>query len=358
MLVKYIGSRSLYAGILGILLFLAAGCNSCKKETAPKEREPLSLIPNDAVLVASVDVNAVRRSPAYKKLIKRGNPITSLLGECEYDPLPDIDRVSLGLGKDAARTGRGSIVVFGPIKKEKLLTCYSAVLRKQGLRLTEEEKEGITIYAAGSGRPHLSWLDETTLLLGDRDHVEKMISIEKNQAPSIRKNIPLTKLYDRIAPGRHVTIAALPDEGTRRQLKRYAPRGWAAAADARQVGLGIRLQKGMNVLAIMRLTSDIEGEKLAAALKNSLNRWQKSNYIVLTGLASHLRSIKIENAGLEITASANWNDKQVNSLVRLAVDSVDELMRSSSGDMARDLENRLRQTTSSLKQADGGMKTP
>ena len=38
----------------------------------------------------------VRSSAAYKRILRRGNPMGPYLGDCTYDPLLDIDRIWFG----------------------------------------------------------------------------------------------------------------------------------------------------------------------------------------------------------------------------------------------------------------------
>ncbi len=331
----------------------AAGCGSCGSEPAPREREPLSLIPEGVLLVGSVDMDPVRGSAAYKRVLRNGNPMGPYLGDCTYDPLPDVDRVWFGASEEVEQ-GRGAVVVMGRVDRGKVLDCFRNELRRRGLRLEEVEVEGFTVQSAGPGRPHLAWVDAGTLVFGDRANVEKMLALEKGKGRSARHDARLMKLWERAAEGRDVAIAATPDESVSKRLASLVPEEWQPLVSAEQVAIGARFVKGMELMVTVRLRSGAEAERILGRLQRDLTAWQDHDYVVIAGLSSHLKAVRLEGAGPEITARATWTDKQLDTLARLTVDSIEEIARGGPDKAAQNLRERLQGPAPAKRPADGG----
>jgi hypothetical protein len=226
-------------------------------------------------------------------------------------------------------------------------------LRRRGLSLEESEIEGFKAYSAGPRRFHISWVDRGTVVLGDRGHVEKMLALERGKGKSARANDTLLKLYERMARDRDIAIAAIPDQATTKRLTelatRFLPEGqWVDVLKARRAGLGARLNKGVDFFVTLRFASGDEAGTLASQIKSGLERWRDHDYVVIAGLSSHLKAINVEGAGPEITASASWSERQLDAVARLAVDSLEEIMRDGRDQAATNLREKLR------KVRDGG----
>jgi len=295
----------------------------------------------------------LRRSPAYKRILKRGNPMRPFLGECTYDPLPDIDTVWVGLGPEG-KAGHGSVVVLGPVERDKVLECYGKNLNSRGLSLSEQQVEGFTVHSGGPGRPHLAWVDRETLLISDRPHIEKMLALEKGKGRSVLTNDVLMSLYKRMAADRDIALAVLPDEASRERVKGFMPSDWQGATAATRLGVGIRVHKGLDLIASLRLPTGLEAEKLSGSLGRALKRWSDHDYVAIAGLSAHMKAIRIEHAGPELIARAEWNEKQVDSLARLAVDSAEEILRGAGNDPAKALRQQLRGAAEAGSSADAG----
>lgn len=332
------------------LAALGVGCGDCGGEGEAREREPLSLIPADAWVVGSVDMGPLRGSPAYKRVVGDGNPASYYLGsECDYDPLPHIDKLWIGGGDDLEK-GRGVIVAFGPLDRDKILGCFRDEMRQRGLSLDEEEMEGVTVFTPGPGRPHLAWLDAKTLVVADRDTMGKVLALEKGQGSSVRNNQVLYKLWERVARGRDLAVVSTPNEATIKRAGALVPDAYAAVDTTEQVALGMRFMKGLDLYFSLRLEDGDDAARLADRIESDVERWQNNDYIVIAGLSSHLKALNIERAGPEVTASAHLSERQVDSLTRLAVDSIDEIMRD-----GRDPEALVRERLRSAgRSADAG----
>jgi hypothetical protein len=335
--------------LIMVVLTGTVSCKSCQEEAAPRERERLSLIPADALVVASMEMFPLRQSSAYKRLFRDRSPAAYYLGDdCEYNPMPDVDHVWLGADRRLEQ-GKGAMVVIGPVQKDRLLECFRSVARRQGLSVEEQEIEGVTVYSNGPGRIHLAWLDRQTLVVADRENMTKVLAVEKSGAPSVRTNDTLLKLHDRARQGRHVGAGLLPDEASMKRLGKVLPQKYRALTKTEQVAVGANVEKGLDLYAMLRLDSGVEAEKAHQALQQDLDRFKNNDYLVIAGLGSMLEGLRLENAGPEITATLRLSSRQFDSLTRLAMDSVEEFKRS-----GRPPEELLKQR---LQQAvDGGLR--
>ena len=313
--------------------FWLTGCESCRGEPEIREREPLSLIPADSIIVASAEIPPVIRSDAYKRVKRNTNPVEYYLGDCAYDPLPHIDRIWMGGGPDVFE-GKGVMVVMGPVNQDKVLKCYRDDIRRRGLSVEEEENEGFTVYSAGPGRLHMSWLDAETLVLGDRSTTLKVLALERGKGESIRGKQTLFKLWERMAKGQDVAVAILPQVDHLKRMGKLLPKSYQRVTRTEQAALSFRLAKGMDLRIMVRLDSGDDAIHVTKRLESDLEHWSGHEYAEIAGVDEHLEAIRIERAGPEITGTAHWTEKQVRSLAGLAVDSIDEVMRSSDPEKA------------------------
>lgn len=309
------------------------GCESCRGEPEIREREPLSLLPADSIIVASAEVPPVIRSEAYKRVKRNTNPVEYYLGECSYDPLPHIDKIWMSGGADVLE-GKGVMVVIGPVNRDKVLQCYRDDTRRRGLSVEEEEVEGFTVYSAGPGRLHLAWIDAETAVVGSREPTLKVLALERGKGESVRSNPKLFKLWERMAKGQDVAVAVLPTEDQLERLGKILPKAYKSVARSQQAALSLRLSKGMDLKVMVRVDNGEDGEALSKRLTRDIERWSVHEYAEIAGVDQHLKAIRIERAGPEITGTAHWSEKQVRSLAGLAVDSIDEVMRSSDPEKA------------------------
>lgn len=327
-------------GIITLVFCLMSGCGSCSGDQESRDREPLSLIPADAWIVASIEMGAVRAAPAYKRALRQGNPTAYYLGnDCIYDPLPDIDRFWVGAGDEFER-GLGAVIVFGPVNQEKALDCFRANMRRRGLSVEEETMEGFTVHTPGPGRPHVAWLDSKTLVVADRANMEKVLALEKGKGKSVRTNQALLKLWERASQGRDIALAVEPPASAAKRLGNIVPNSYSGLGTAEQALVGLRFSKGLDILVSARLKGHDETNALHKALTRDIDRWKDHDLVVIAGLSGHLNAIRLEAAGPELTASAHMTQRQVDTLVRFAVDSVDEIMRDSDPEEA--IRRRLR----------------
>lgn len=326
--------REVFVSAAVVIAVLAlAGCDSCRGEPPVREREPLSLIPADSIVVASVEVRPVLESPAYERLRRNTNPVSYYLGDCDYDPLPHIDRLWLGGGSDVLE-GKGVLVALGPVNRDKVLECYRNDIRRRGLSVEEEQVEGFTVYSAGPGRLHLAWIDAETSVMGDRGSTLEVLALERGKGKSVRSNQTLFKLWERMAKGQHVAVAMLPEKGHLERLGKILPRSYQALTRTKQVALSLGLIKGMDVRVMLRLDSGEDATKVAKQMDQDIAYWSGHEYAEIAGVNQHLKAVRVEHAGPEITSSAHWTEAQVRSLAGLAVDSIDEIMRSSDPEKA------------------------
>lgn len=353
------------AGLLALAGVVGGGCESCG-ERGPREREPLSMLPGDAWIVASADVSPVRSSPAYARVTKRRNLGAYYLGEqCSYDPIPTLDKLWVGAG-DEFEKGRGVVIAEGTIDRDEVLDCLREHARGQGLKLEETEVEGFTVYSSGAGRLHVAWLDSETVAIGDQRTVEKVLALEKGKGTSARSNAKLLKLWERAARDRDVALAVVPTEAAVKWLAGFMPPAYSGLGTSREALLGLRFSKGLDLIVSVLLESTAEAEKLSKSLRRDLDTIKNNDFIAIAGLSSHLEAINVEQAGAEVTASAHYTERQLDSLVRFAVDSVDEIMNEG-GDPEEAIRRRLKGGNKAAPDAagpdaaapaDGGTKTP
>lgn len=126
--------------IAGLVAFVASTRLGTSAPTAP-EMGTLAHIPAGPLLVAEVDVTALRKSPLGAQLLGEGRAIAGL-GEiqqlCGADPLDGVQRMALAV-PELAGVGFG-LFATGDIDRERLLSCATKIVEGRGGTPVRETK--------------------------------------------------------------------------------------------------------------------------------------------------------------------------------------------------------------------------
>lgn len=186
---------------LGVMAGLGAlWLSPARAAVGPMPGEAL-VLPADARFVMGFDVKRFAASPFYARFASQKGMRPESLAELEektgLDPTRDIDQiVVVGTGGE----GLGIALVTGRFDLYKL----GRTLETEGKGVTGTTHEGLTLYsfAAEGGRTTaVAFLDETSLLFGQKDRVEAAVTSRVRGEAPFRKNAALTALLEKVRPG-------------------------------------------------------------------------------------------------------------------------------------------------------------
>jgi hypothetical protein len=164
---------------------------------------PALLFPADARYVMGFDVKRFTASPFYARYGRQKGMRPEAFAELEektgLDPRRDIDQVVVA-GTETARGGvPGIALVTGRFDLYKLGRTIETQGKARGYN-----HDGVTVYAYGEDGPRataVAFLDDSTILFGQKDRVEAAVSSRTRGETPLRGNAGLLALVEKVRPG-------------------------------------------------------------------------------------------------------------------------------------------------------------
>jgi hypothetical protein len=187
------------AGVLagaGILLL-----DSARAAVGPLPAEAL-VLPADARFVSGVDVKRLISSPLYQRYAPAGarpEAFSDLESKLGIDPARDVDHVFIA--GSGPQDKNGVVVVLGRFDRARL---GQAIETSHKGKVTWKTHQGSTVYLFGEGMrgaQALTFLDDTTLVLGTAAAVESAIASRAQGSGGLRGNAELIRLIEQVKPG-------------------------------------------------------------------------------------------------------------------------------------------------------------
>jgi len=176
--------------------------------------DPRDAVPESALLVATIDVRALRRTTLGERLFGGGRrlPGLGLLTElCPVDPMAGVERLAIAV---PAREGDADfgVVATGTLDADALLECAATVVRKRGgqpivspagrfqvLRDSAANEPGAELAAAPGG----------PVLLGQGAYLRSSIDAAEGRLPSVRQSEAHARLSHLVGTGVIVATVVL-----------------------------------------------------------------------------------------------------------------------------------------------------
>jgi hypothetical protein len=186
--------------VLGLLAGLSAlWLDPARAAVGPMPGEAL-VLPADARFVMGFDVKRFTASPFYARYAAQRGMKPEALRELEektgLDPTRDIERIVV------AGTGPGSIglaLVTGRFDLYKLGRALETEGKANGTNVA-----GVSLYTFKEDGPTataVAFLDESSLLFGQKDRVEAAVNHRSRGETPFRKNVALVSLVEKVRPG-------------------------------------------------------------------------------------------------------------------------------------------------------------
>ncbi|MDC3958592.1 hypothetical protein KEG38_32355 [Polyangium jinanense] len=293
-----------------------------KREMARPLPGTLDAIPEGALLVATADLGALRRSGAFAPLLSETREIPGLgkvRDVCGFDPMAGLTELGVAVPASGG-DGDFGLVASGAIDPDALLACASKVIEARGgrsvvnpigafrtVRDAKQSTSGAEI-AVREGGP---------ILLGAGNYLRSMIDAAEGRVPSARADGDHTKLASEVGPGALRVTVVLTPEQRRTLLEEIALSGAQGSPAASVVGLGLSVSIGERVglSGVVACDAPAPCADLAKIFDGKRAAQADDTLVRLMGLGSILERLRIGSEGSRISARVDMSTDEATELV-------------------------------------------
>jgi hypothetical protein len=319
-------SQRVRVAVIGILATVAAFF-LFRGAGTPTIRDPLDAVPKESFLVASLDVEELRRSPIYEAIPGKkgglGGGLASVEEACGFDPLKRMERLALTVPEKEGERDYGFIARV-KVSGEELKTCKQRLDDKRGSSAPSEVTERGDFRVIETPKGKLAYGSGDLLVVSTGAWFDTILETANGKHASIKDAPEHAELRSTLT-GREgwrmptlVATAILPRTLRERIKKEMAPEADREEKDAimgavlgvSAVGVAVRAgPTGGHFDARVVMTCDSQRacelvEKLV--LKKRLD-WSKNLMYRLAGFGPLIDSLETRVVGsrLEVSATAN-----------------------------------------------------
>jgi hypothetical protein len=332
-------TRTRNAVALAIVLAAGgAGLVLAGRKPAPalNEATALDAIPSGAMLVATVDLTAVRSSSALGPLLRGDREIPGLgkvRDACGFDPLDGLRELVIAIptpgsadeatgptGDLAETTSDLGLAASGAVDAEALIACASKVITSRGgqPKVTSIGSfRAVRDASAGASSGEIAARPGGLLLLGGGPYLRAMIDAADNRVPRVRASPAHADLAAALGEGAaRVTMVLTP--GQRRDLAEELAESGAAGAPSGAItalGLSARLGPEIALHGVLTCNGEAPCRSLADRLAQARAARAGDVTVRLSELGAILDAAQIEPSGAAVHVYLAVPEAQAASLI-------------------------------------------
>jgi hypothetical protein len=278
---------------------------------APAHADALDAVPDQSMLVVTVDLRALRASPLGGALAGPG--ARALLGDvkatCGFEPFDSLDQLALAAPATGS-DGDFGIVGSGPIDQPAMLECATKVIAARGgkpiatavgsfksVRDVSERASGTTgEIAVRAGGP---------LLIGSGDFMRAMIDTADGALPTVKTNAAHAALREAVADGSAAELSIVLSPAQRATIaEEVDSSGGKAPAGLKGVlaaALGAKVtSETVQLHGVILVADDRQAKELAGALDDVRKQRSENPLLRRLGLGSLLERVRVNADGKEV----------------------------------------------------------
>jgi len=313
----------LVAIVLAAVVSCRGGCQKSADRAATVEGR-LALFPAATHVVAAVDGNRLRASPAAAKLAALGTQspedkklLEAFTSRTGLDPLRQIASVTLAFPDEARARGEFGLLLRAEKLDEARLVAYVRdELQKTGDDLVPTAHGKYVLWSTKRD-PSVAgfFVDGQTFALGAGGWAPRMADLAETARPgdSAATNLDLTHLVERAAGAHAIWAAAIVPEAARRNLA--ADPRYAAAASVLTLSVGIDLGKGMEAVVLADLATADGARALAAKATEAVRDAKRNAQVLMLGLGPYLDSVTARAVDKSFELKASLGEAAVDDLL-------------------------------------------
>jgi hypothetical protein len=156
--------------------------------------DPAGAVPRDSFLVATIQVDELRRSPVYTSLFGAGGSGTRALGiggladACGFDPASRVRRLAIAVPEETTERGEFGVAARVEVTADELRTCADALAKERGGRAGTTRVGSFVVLEGGEGssRPRIGFAPGGLLVVGKGTWFDAMLGAAEGSKPGLR----------------------------------------------------------------------------------------------------------------------------------------------------------------------------
>ncbi len=282
-------------------LYTSRRGGSLASEPAPADRSVLAAIPQGAMLVAVVDLRALRATELGKRFLGHGRNIAGL-GEiqvlCGSDPMDGVDQLAVAIPAAGADAGFG-VFAAGAFDAERLLSCAERIVTRRGGKPVRRRHDRFLVLRDASlalSSAELAVADGGPFVLAEPPYLQASLEAMTAAGQTADSNEAHRMLRDLVPKGVVVATVVLSQDQRRTlvaelraQQQEDSPFGAVTAA-----ALSIRLDQALHLQAVLRCEQVAACEAIAALVDSARKDEAETVAARVTGLARVLDATTVQ----------------------------------------------------------------
>jgi hypothetical protein len=275
--------------------------------------DALDAIPNDAGLLATIDLAALRSSPLAS--LVSGPRSAAWLGgvkaTCGFEPLEMLSEIALTAPSGSA-DGDFGIVGAGAVDQAALIDCATKVIRARGgnpVASTLGSFKTVRDVAAtpGAAGGEIAARSGGPLLIGSGEMMRSMVDTADGALPSVKTNASQVALRTAIAEGAlaeiSVVLSARQRTAVAEEVDRANGKAPAALKGVVAAALGARVSsETVQLHAVVLAADDAQAKDLADALDALRKQRAENSLLQHLGIAALIGRVRVTCEGNEVHA--------------------------------------------------------
>lgn len=293
-----------------------------RRDPARLPATTLDAIPEGALLVATAELEPLRRSGIAAPLLGEGREIPGLgkvRDVCGFDPMTGLTELAVAVPA-SGNDGAFGLVASGLIDRDALIACASKVIEARGGRSVVNTIGAFRTVrdASGSGSgAEIAVREGGPVLLGAGNYLRAMIDAADGHIPSARSDAAHTRLATDIGRGA-LRVTVVFSEEQRRLLAEELSRSDAKSSPAASVvglGLAVSLGERVDLHGVVACDKPAACGELAKIFDARRAAQSEDMIVRLLGLGAALDRMKIVAEGERIHGRVDMATDEVTGLV-------------------------------------------
>jgi len=308
--------------VLAVGLVGGVGYFVWAKTKSPAFESSLDALPDGALLVATADIRALRRSSALAPIFSETGDIPGIgnvRDVCGFDPLERITDVAIGIPA-AGVDGDFGLVASGAIDAEAFLACASKVIETRGGRPVVNpigSFRTVRDSAALASGAEIAVRDGGPILLGAGTYLRAMIDAADARVPRVTSDLLHERLSREVGNGAlRITVVLTPEQ--RRTLNEELARGGAQGSPAAAmigVGVAFSVDERVGLSGVVVCDAANACGELGRTFDARRTSQSDDPFVKLLGAKPLLERMKITSEGTRIAARVDMSTDEATHIV-------------------------------------------